>query len=131
MNARECIIEHGIDRAGLAFRRLGRGSAFNLHARDLDCPDDVADPDRRRRLCKSDTAARAPDRRQKTGVGEDVNDFEDVLLGDAEALGNICHFHELVAGQRAIDQNADGMAGLLRQAHRVLTRSRAARGRKT
>ena len=87
--------------------------------------------DRGRRFCKPDTAARAPDRRQKTRVGKDVDDLEDVLLGDAETFGNISHFHELVARQRAVDQNAYGVTGLLRQAHCVLTRNRAAAAEKT
>jgi hypothetical protein len=50
-------------------------------------------------------------------VGKNVDDLEDVLFGDAEPVRHVRYLHELVSGQGAIDQNADRVAGLLRQAH--------------
>ena len=55
-----------------------------------------------------------------------MDDFENVLLCDVEPSRDVRDFHELISGQRAIDQNADRVAGLLRQAHRVSTRAAAA-----
>jgi len=120
---RQRVIEHSVDRTPLSVRQLCSRCAFDLYVGDLDGSDDIADPDRCRGLGESDTAARASDGGEKASVGEDVNDLEDILLGYAEPFGNVGDLHKLVCGQSAIDKDADGVAGLLRQAHRVFTRA--------
>jgi hypothetical protein len=55
-----------------------------------------------------------------------MDNLEDVLLCNAKPLGHVRDLHKLVVCQGAIDQDADCVAGLLRQAHICLPGGRAA-----
>jgi hypothetical protein len=59
-------------------------------------------------------------------VGQDVDDLEDVLLGNVQPIGHVRDLYKPVLGQGAINQDADCVAGLLRQAHIWVTCDRAA-----
>nr|WP_246274464.1 hypothetical protein [Hyphomicrobium sulfonivorans] len=67
-----------------------------------------ADLDRRARQLHAAMATAGGD--QKTGLRQQMHDFERILLGDVQTAGNVGHLDEMTFCLGAINQNADGVA---------------------
>ena len=64
-----------------------------------------------------DAAVPPAHRLDQPGPGQQIDDLEDILLGNLEPLGKLRDLDQLIAGARAVDQDSNGMAGGLGEPH--------------
>ena len=125
--------EHAVDRCR-PFDAAGErraAHAFGLDMGRLGDADHVTDADLLRRPRELEASGAASTRGYEAAAHEDRHDLRHVELRDAVLGRDIGSLDVLAAGERAMDQNPEGVAGLLGQSHGSIsegpnyTRSRA------
>jgi hypothetical protein len=98
---------------------LAPGAALlDLHVRDLGGAHHVADADGGGRTRQAHAAVASAQGLDQPRARQQVDDLEDVLLRDVEALRQLRNLDQARVGARAVDQDADGVAGRFGQSHR-------------
>src|SRR6476619_5627878 len=80
--------------------------------------DHVADADLLRRTRELEPAGTAAARGDEAAANQDRHDLRHVEFGDAVLSRDIGSLDVLAAGERAVNENAERVAGLLGQSHR-------------
>jgi len=114
----ERIIEHGVDARSAAVPGVVR-TALDVDVRHFDGANHIADANIFGPRRQSDAAAGAANSSHETGARQDMNDLEGILLGEFQPLGDIGDLDQRSIGIGAIGENADGVTGLLGEAHAV------------
>jgi hypothetical protein len=114
--------EGGVENAvhATAAARTGWRAFLDFHMRDFGRAHHVADADRLWRTREFHPAVAATHRFDQFRLGQQVDDLEDVLWRNLEPCGERGNLDEPIVCARAVDQNADGMARRLGQAHRTI-----------